>query len=105
MVIAIVEKNADETYTLKPLKQKLFVDGLCYLLQEIYGIENKNVTISKASSNLIFIPFNVCLVLSLLFSWFCVIACLLLHQAYIYTGQFLYGSCQAHFNLLCVLLC
>ncbi|KAG8188576.1 hypothetical protein JTE90_007182 [Oedothorax gibbosus] len=47
MVIAIVEKNADETYTLKPLKQKLFVDGLCYLLQEIYGIENKNVTISK----------------------------------------------------------
>ncbi|CAL1282629.1 unnamed protein product [Larinioides sclopetarius] len=43
MVIAVVEKNANETYTLKPLKQKLFVDGLCYLLQEIYGIENKNV--------------------------------------------------------------
>ncbi|XP_055927387.1 E3 ubiquitin-protein ligase MGRN1-like isoform X3 [Argiope bruennichi] len=43
MVIAVVEKNANESYTLKPLKQKLFVDGLCYLLQEIYGIENKNV--------------------------------------------------------------
>ncbi|CAL1279351.1 unnamed protein product [Larinioides sclopetarius] len=43
MVLAVVEKNADETYTLKPLKQKLFVDGLCYLLQEIYGIENKNL--------------------------------------------------------------
>ena len=26
---------------LKPLKQKLFVDGLSYLLQEIYGLENK----------------------------------------------------------------
>ena len=28
-------------YMLKPLKQKLFVDGLSYLLQEIYGLENK----------------------------------------------------------------
>ncbi|GIY08704.1 e3 ubiquitin ligase Rnf157 [Caerostris darwini] len=43
MLLAGVEKNADETYSLKPLKQKLYVDGLCYLLQEIYGIENKNV--------------------------------------------------------------
>lgn len=40
--IATVEKCADGTYVLKALKQKLFVDGLCYLLQEIYGIENKN---------------------------------------------------------------
>lgn len=47
MVISVVEKNSDGTYTLKPLKQKLFVDGLCYLLQEIYGIENKNVYQSK----------------------------------------------------------
>ncbi|GFY68995.1 e3 ubiquitin ligase Rnf157 [Trichonephila inaurata madagascariensis] len=47
MVIAIVEKNADDTYTLKPLKQKLFIDGILYLLQEIYGIENKNVYQSK----------------------------------------------------------
>ncbi|GIY49731.1 e3 ubiquitin ligase Rnf157 [Caerostris darwini] len=42
MLIAIVEKNPDDSYSLKPLKQKMFVDGLCYLLQEIYGIENKN---------------------------------------------------------------
>lgn len=39
---ASVEKMSDGTYSLKALKQKLFVDGLCYLLQEIYGIENKN---------------------------------------------------------------
>lgn len=40
--IATVEKTTDGTFMLKALKQKLFVDGLCYLLQEIYGIENKN---------------------------------------------------------------
>lgn len=40
--IATVEKITDGSYILKALKQKLFVDGLCYLLQEIYGIENKN---------------------------------------------------------------
>lgn len=51
--IATVEKCADGTYVLKALKQKLFVDGLCYLLQEIYGIENKNndkVTLHKCFS-------------------------------------------------------
>ena len=50
--IAVVERASaalgstvdSVTYTLKPLKQKLFVDGLVYLLQEIYGIENKNIT-------------------------------------------------------------
>lgn len=47
VLVALVEKNSDGTYTLKPLKQKLFVDGLCYLLQEIYGIENKNVAQAK----------------------------------------------------------
>ncbi|XP_054708358.1 E3 ubiquitin-protein ligase MGRN1-like [Uloborus diversus] len=51
VVIAVVEKNLDGTYTLKPLKQKLFVDGLCYLLQEIYGIENKNVYQSKDAAD------------------------------------------------------
>lgn len=40
--IATVEKLLDGSFVLKALKQKLFVDGLCYLLQEIYGIENKN---------------------------------------------------------------
>ncbi|XP_067127347.1 probable E3 ubiquitin-protein ligase MGRN1 isoform X2 [Centruroides vittatus] len=43
VLIAVVEKNADNIFSVKPLKQKLFIDGLCYLLQEIYGIENKNV--------------------------------------------------------------
>ncbi|XP_066588175.1 E3 ubiquitin ligase Rnf157 [Prorops nasuta] len=45
--IAVVEKYSDGTYVLKALKQKLYVDGLCYLLQEIYGIENKNTENSK----------------------------------------------------------
>jgi hypothetical protein len=40
--IAVIDRHSDGTYVLKALKQKLFVDGLCYLLQEIYGIENKN---------------------------------------------------------------
>lgn len=39
--IAVVEKYTDGSYMLKVLKQRLYVDGLCYLLQEIYGIENK----------------------------------------------------------------
>ncbi|XP_014663747.1 PREDICTED: probable E3 ubiquitin-protein ligase MGRN1 [Priapulus caudatus] len=37
-----VERSSDGAFSLKPLKQKQMVDGLCYLLQEIYGIENKN---------------------------------------------------------------
>lgn len=51
ITFAIVEKNFDGTYTLKALKQKQFVDGLCYLLQEIYGIENKNAEYSKIVSD------------------------------------------------------
>ncbi|XP_019640968.1 PREDICTED: E3 ubiquitin-protein ligase MGRN1-like isoform X4 [Branchiostoma belcheri] len=42
MLFATFEKNSEECFTVKPLKQKQMVDGLCYLLQEIYGIENKN---------------------------------------------------------------
>lgn len=45
--IAVIEKHSDGSYVLKALKQKLFVDGLCYLLQEIYGIENKNTEDAK----------------------------------------------------------
>ncbi|CAD6230982.1 GSCOCG00006908001-RA-CDS [Cotesia congregata] len=45
--IAVVEKQSDGSYILKALKQKLYVDGLCYLLQEIYGIENKNTENTK----------------------------------------------------------
>ncbi|XP_011506152.1 PREDICTED: RING finger protein 157 [Ceratosolen solmsi marchali] len=49
--IAILEKHSDGSYVLKALKQKLYVDGLCYLLQEIYGIENKNTENSKQGSD------------------------------------------------------
>lgn len=41
--ICVVDHHTDGTYVLRALKQKIFVDGLCYLLQEIYGIENKNI--------------------------------------------------------------
>lgn len=50
--IAVVEKHSDGTYVLKALKQKLYVDGLCYLLQEIYGIENKNTENAKVQQHL-----------------------------------------------------
>ncbi|XP_059481492.1 probable E3 ubiquitin-protein ligase MGRN1 [Neocloeon triangulifer] len=40
--IAVIDRHPDGTFGLRALKQKLYVDGLCYLLQEIYGIENKN---------------------------------------------------------------
>lgn len=48
VTFASVEKASDGSYVLKPLKQKQMVDGLFYLMQEIYGIENKNVERSKA---------------------------------------------------------
>jgi hypothetical protein len=37
-----VDKHSDGSFALKTLKQKLFVDGLCYLIQEIYGVERKS---------------------------------------------------------------
>ncbi|KAK7111292.1 E3 ubiquitin-protein ligase MGRN1-like isoform X2 [Littorina saxatilis] len=43
IMYAVVEKIPEGSFIIKPLKQKQFVDGLCYLLQEIYGIENKNM--------------------------------------------------------------
>ncbi|XP_028845517.1 putative E3 ubiquitin-protein ligase MGRN1 isoform X3 [Denticeps clupeoides] len=35
------EENVDGSFSVKPLKQKQIVDGVTYLLQEIYGIENR----------------------------------------------------------------
>lgn len=49
--LAIIEKHSDDLYLLKALKQKLHVDGLSYLLQEIYGIENKNNDINKQQAS------------------------------------------------------
>ncbi|CAN0311949.1 unnamed protein product [Lampetra fluviatilis] len=42
ILIATFDKAADGSFSVKPLKQKQVVDGVGYLLQEIYGIENKN---------------------------------------------------------------
>lgn len=40
--ICVIDHHPESNcYSLRALKQKIFVDGLCYLLQEIYGIENK----------------------------------------------------------------
>ena len=50
-LIASLEKLYEEVFSLKPLKQKLFVDGLSYLLQEIYGIENKVASSSSSASS------------------------------------------------------
>lgn len=40
--VASFERTHEGAYVLKNIKQKLFVDGLSYLLQEIYGLENKS---------------------------------------------------------------
>lgn len=48
--ICVVDHHADGSYALRALKQKIFVDGLLYLLQEIYGIENKNLNKVTAAS-------------------------------------------------------
>lgn len=46
---AVVSESAEGSgWVLKPLKQKLAVGGVSYLLQEIYGIENKNPSLDAA---------------------------------------------------------
>ncbi|XP_067639967.1 E3 ubiquitin-protein ligase MGRN1 [Eurosta solidaginis] len=46
--ICVIDHHPEtSSYQLRALKQKIFVDGLCYLLQEIYGIENKAVNKSS----------------------------------------------------------
>nr|XP_033818851.1 E3 ubiquitin-protein ligase MGRN1 isoform X3 [Geotrypetes seraphini] len=42
VLLAAFEKHVDGSFSVKPLKQKQIVDRVGYLLQEIYGIENKN---------------------------------------------------------------
>ncbi|XP_053212000.1 probable E3 ubiquitin-protein ligase MGRN1 [Panonychus citri] len=41
-LIATVERNNEKQFYIKPFKQKIIIDGLAYLIQEVYGIENKN---------------------------------------------------------------
>ncbi|XP_071300509.1 E3 ubiquitin-protein ligase MGRN1 isoform X4 [Agelaius tricolor] len=48
VLLAAFEKHVDGSFSVKPLKQKQIVDRVSYLLQEIYGIENKNNQETKA---------------------------------------------------------
>lgn len=41
LTVCNLEEVREGVHVLKVLKQKLFVDGVEYLLQEIYGLENK----------------------------------------------------------------
>uniref|UniRef100_A0A8C8IP88 E3 ubiquitin-protein ligase n=1 Tax=Oncorhynchus tshawytscha TaxID=74940 RepID=A0A8C8IP88_ONCTS len=43
--------HVDGSFSVKPLKQKQIVDRVSYLLQEIYGIENKNNQETKPSED------------------------------------------------------
>ncbi|XP_037363567.1 E3 ubiquitin-protein ligase MGRN1 isoform X2 [Talpa occidentalis] len=49
VLLAAFEKHVDGSFSVKPLKQKQIVDRVSYLLQEIYGIENKNHQETKPS--------------------------------------------------------
>ncbi|KAM5272987.1 E3 ubiquitin ligase RNF157 isoform 2-T2 [Ctenodactylus gundi] len=52
VLLGTFEKHADGSFCVKPLKQKQVVDGVSYLLQEIYGIENKyNTQDSKVAED------------------------------------------------------
>lgn len=43
-LVATIEKSQpDESYSIKPLKQLIFADGVQYILQDIYGIEHKQL--------------------------------------------------------------
>ncbi|XP_073829361.1 mahogunin ring finger 1 [Musca autumnalis] len=51
--ICVIDHHPESnSYVLRALKQKIFVDGLCYLLQEIYGIENKAINKSSIDEDL-----------------------------------------------------
>ncbi|GCC38125.1 E3 ubiquitin-protein ligase MGRN1-like isoform X1 [Chiloscyllium punctatum] len=51
ILLAAMEKHVDGSFSVKPLKQKQIVDRVSYLLQEIYGIENKNNQETKPSDD------------------------------------------------------
>lgn len=51
ILLAAFEKHVDGSFSVKPLKQKQIVDRVSYLLQEIYGIENKNNQETKPSDD------------------------------------------------------
>uniref|UniRef100_A0A3P9LU15 E3 ubiquitin-protein ligase n=1 Tax=Oryzias latipes TaxID=8090 RepID=A0A3P9LU15_ORYLA len=51
ILLAAFERHVDGSFSVKPLKQKQIVDRVSYLLQEIYGIENKNNQETKPSDD------------------------------------------------------
>uniref|UniRef100_A0A8C4IRT7 E3 ubiquitin-protein ligase n=1 Tax=Dicentrarchus labrax TaxID=13489 RepID=A0A8C4IRT7_DICLA len=51
VLLAAFERHVDGSFSIKPLKQKQIVDRVSYLLQEIYGIENKNNQETKPSDD------------------------------------------------------
>ncbi|XP_059509552.1 E3 ubiquitin ligase RNF157 isoform X2 [Stegostoma tigrinum] len=52
VLLTTFDKGVDGNCSVKPLKQKQVVDGVIYLLQEIYGIENKyNAVQSKVPAD------------------------------------------------------
>ncbi|XP_066519887.1 probable E3 ubiquitin-protein ligase MGRN1 isoform X2 [Hoplias malabaricus] len=51
VLLAAFEKHVDGSFSVKPLKQKQIVDRVSYLLQEIYGIENKNNQETKSAED------------------------------------------------------
>lgn len=40
-VFCVFEKSADNVFSLRVLKQKQNIDGISFILQEIYGMESK----------------------------------------------------------------
>lgn len=56
-LVATIEKSSlDESYSIKPLKQLIFVDNVQYILQDIYGIEHRQVMPSPSTSSLNYQP-------------------------------------------------
>lgn len=51
VLLAAFDKHVDGSFSVKPLKQKQIVDRVSYLLQEIYGIENKNNQETKSAED------------------------------------------------------
>ncbi|KAG7265884.1 hypothetical protein CRUP_016147 [Coryphaenoides rupestris] len=51
VLLTAFERHVDGSFSVKPLKQKQIVDRVSYLLQEIYGIENKNNQETKPSDD------------------------------------------------------
>ena len=67
LTVCNLEEVREGVHVLKVLKQKLLVDGVEYLLQEIYGLENKK-TQPQVCLNLNSLQFLTIIVLSSLLS-------------------------------------